>query len=162
MTAISVGRDCELVRPDQTIIRVEAEVCTDTGFYGSKKNTSLNVSYTLEDNDRSNMVYDVSVVETGFIQLSESPSICYYATIIGLLDSCFSPVQFCQVGARAELRVRLRREDLRARPRPRPGAPRADRSAGKDLRQNVAGAKDTPYRVHERSRVRHVLPFKLG
>ena len=64
MTAISVGRDCELVRPDQTIIRVEADVSTDTGFYGSKKNTNLNVSYTLEDNDRSNMVYDVSIVET--------------------------------------------------------------------------------------------------
>ena len=62
LTAISVGRDCELVRPDQTIIRVEAEVSTDTGFYGSKKNTNLNVSYTLEDNDRSNMVYDVSLV----------------------------------------------------------------------------------------------------
>ena len=59
MTAISVGRDCELVRPDQTVIRVEAEVSTDTGFIGNKNNPSLNVSYTLEDNNRSNMVYDV-------------------------------------------------------------------------------------------------------
>lgn len=59
LTAISVGRDCELVRPDQTVIRVEAEVSTETGFYGNKNNPSLNVSYTLEDNDRSNMVYDV-------------------------------------------------------------------------------------------------------
>ena len=61
LTAISVGRDCELVRPDQTVIRVEAEVSTDTGFYGNKNNPNLNVSYTLEDNDRSNMVYDVSM-----------------------------------------------------------------------------------------------------
>ena len=59
LTAISVGRDCELVRPDQTVIRVEAEVSTDTGFIGNKNNPSLNVSYTLEDNNRSNMVYDV-------------------------------------------------------------------------------------------------------
>ena len=40
--------------------RVEAEVSTDTGFYGNKNNPNLNVSYTLEDNNRSNMVYDVS------------------------------------------------------------------------------------------------------
>ena len=54
MTAISVGRDCELVRPDQTVIRVEAELVPDT------YSQHLNVSYTLEENEKSNIVHDVS------------------------------------------------------------------------------------------------------
>ena len=55
LTAISVGRDCELVRPDQTVIRVEAELVADT------YSQHLNVSYTLEENEKSNIVHDVSV-----------------------------------------------------------------------------------------------------
>ena len=39
-TAISIGRDCELVKPDQTIIRVEAE---DTAGMGDQ----LTVTYRL-------------------------------------------------------------------------------------------------------------------
>ncbi len=64
LTAISVGRDCELVRPDQTIIRVDAELVVDaagagpgTGDY--HRGQRLNVSYTLEENERSNIVHDV-------------------------------------------------------------------------------------------------------
>ena len=54
LTAISVGRDCELVRPDQTVIRVEADLIKDT-VTGRK----INVVYTLEENERSNIVHDV-------------------------------------------------------------------------------------------------------
>ena len=55
LTAISVGRDCELVKPDQTIIRVEAELVPDS--YSPR----LNVSYSLEENEKSNIVHDVSI-----------------------------------------------------------------------------------------------------
>jgi magnesium-transporting ATPase (P-type) len=63
LTAISVGRDCELVKPDQTIIRVEAELSTDT-FYGGQH--SLNVSYSLEESTNSNIVHDVSKSSSNF------------------------------------------------------------------------------------------------
>ena len=52
MTAISVGRDCGLIKPDQTVIRVEAEMGQNTYM------PNLNVSYTLEE--KSNIVRDVS------------------------------------------------------------------------------------------------------
>ena len=52
LTAISVGRDCELIKPDQTVIRVEAELGPDSYM------PNLNVSYTLEET--SNIVHDVS------------------------------------------------------------------------------------------------------
>ena len=54
LTALSVGRECELVKPDQTVIRVQAELQTD------QYTPHLNVSYTLEDNERTNIVHDVS------------------------------------------------------------------------------------------------------
>ena len=55
MTALSVGRECELVKPDQTVIRVEAELQTD------QYSPHLNVSYTLEDEEgTTNIVHDVS------------------------------------------------------------------------------------------------------
>ena len=53
LTALSVGRECELVKPDQTVIRVQAELQTD------QYTPHLNVSYTLEDNERTNIVHDV-------------------------------------------------------------------------------------------------------
>ena len=53
LTAISVGRDCELIKPDQTVIRVEAELGPDSFI------PNLNVSYTLEENEKSNIVHDV-------------------------------------------------------------------------------------------------------
>ncbi len=43
LTAISVGRDCELVRPDQTVIKVDADLVQDS------YSQHLNVSYTLQD-----------------------------------------------------------------------------------------------------------------
>ena len=52
LTAISVGRDCGLIKPDQTVIRVEAELG------GGQYMPNLNVSYTLEE--KSNIVRDVS------------------------------------------------------------------------------------------------------
>ena len=55
LTALSVGRECELVKPDQTVIRVEAELQTD------QYSPHLNVSYTLEENEKTNIVHDVSV-----------------------------------------------------------------------------------------------------
>lgn len=54
LTALSVGRECELVKPDQTVIRVEAELQTD------QYSPHLNVSYTLEENEKTNIVHDVS------------------------------------------------------------------------------------------------------
>ena len=48
-----MGRDCELVKPDQTVIRVEAELIPDT------YSQHLNVSYSLEENEKSNIVHDV-------------------------------------------------------------------------------------------------------
>ena len=48
-----MGRECELVRPDQTVIRVEAELQTD------QYSPHLNVSYTLEENEKTNIVHDV-------------------------------------------------------------------------------------------------------
>ena len=55
LTALSVGRECELVKPDQTVIRVEAELQTD------QYSPHLNVSYTLEDEEgTTNIVHDVS------------------------------------------------------------------------------------------------------
>ena len=56
LTALSVGRECELVKPDQTVIRVQAELQTD------QYTPHLNVSYTLEDNEKTNIVHDVSVL----------------------------------------------------------------------------------------------------
>jgi len=50
LTAISVGRDCGLIKPDQTVIRVEAELG------GGQYMPNLNVSYTLEE--KSNIVRD--------------------------------------------------------------------------------------------------------
>ena len=50
-----MGRECELVKPDQTVIRVEAELQTD------QYSPHLNVSYTLEDEEgTTNIVHDVS------------------------------------------------------------------------------------------------------
>ena len=50
-----MGRECELVKPDQTVIRVEAELQTD------QYSPRLNVSYTLEDEEgTTNIVHDVS------------------------------------------------------------------------------------------------------
>ena len=50
-----MGRECELVKPDQTVIRVEAELQTD------QYSPHLNVSYTLEDDEgTTNIVHDVS------------------------------------------------------------------------------------------------------
>ena len=43
------------MKPDQTVIRVQAELQTD------QYTPHLNVSYTLEDNERTNIVHDVSV-----------------------------------------------------------------------------------------------------
>ncbi len=62
LTAISVGRDCELVRPDQTIIRVEAEKAAGNTFFSGHGHghTNLNVWYTLEESNQSNIVHDVS------------------------------------------------------------------------------------------------------
>lgn len=57
LTAISVGRDCDLVRPDQTIIRVEADPVIDPTHHSQR----LNVSYNLEENEKSNIVHDVSL-----------------------------------------------------------------------------------------------------
>ncbi len=59
LTAISVGRDCELVRPDQTIIRVEAEMVKDT--INSQR---MNVAYTLEENERTNIVHDSNFIKS--------------------------------------------------------------------------------------------------
>ena len=56
LTALSVGRECELVKPDQTVIRVEAELQTD------QYTPHLNVSYTLEENEKTNIVHDVSTL----------------------------------------------------------------------------------------------------
>ena len=50
-----MGRECELVKPDQTVIRVEAELQTD------QYSPHLNVSYTLEENEKTNIVHDVSI-----------------------------------------------------------------------------------------------------
>ena len=55
-----MGRECELVKPDQTVIRVEAELQTD------QYSPHLNVSYTLEENEKTNIVHDVST--PSFIQ----------------------------------------------------------------------------------------------
>ena len=55
LTALSVGRECELVKPDQTVIRVEAELQTD------QYSPHLNVSYTLEENEKTNIVHDVGI-----------------------------------------------------------------------------------------------------
>ena len=63
LTALSVGRDCELVKPDQTVIRVEAELQTD------QFSPHLNVSYTLEENEGTNIVHDVSWFLEGEIVL---------------------------------------------------------------------------------------------
>ena len=59
LTALSVGRECELVKPDQTVIRVEAELQTD------QYSPHLNVSYTLEENEKTNIRHDVSNNATG-------------------------------------------------------------------------------------------------
>lgn len=58
LTAISVGRDCELVKPDQTIIRVEAELSPNT------YTPSLNVAYMLEENEKSNIVHDSNFIKS--------------------------------------------------------------------------------------------------
>lgn len=50
LTAISVGRDCKLVRPGTTIIKVEAELIQEV--YASH----LNVSYTLVDDEKGPQV----------------------------------------------------------------------------------------------------------
>lgn len=120
LTAISVGRDCELVKPDQTVIRVEAELVTDTGY-----SQRLNVSYSLEENEKSNIVHDVR-------------NICLASFNFSLPTQLFSPVQLHQVCPGEELRVRLRRPHLRPHPEPRQGAPRPDSPARQDLRQDAA------------------------
>ncbi|CAB4054635.1 ATP13A3_4_5 [Lepeophtheirus salmonis] len=55
LTAISVGRDCQLVKSDQTVIRVEAEI---------NQCQQLNVSYTLEENEKSNLVHDSNFIKS--------------------------------------------------------------------------------------------------
>ena len=51
LTAISVGRDCKLIRPGTTIIKVEVDLIQET--YSSH----LNVSYTVqEDSDKNTEV----------------------------------------------------------------------------------------------------------
>ena len=57
LTAISVGRDCKLIRPGTTIIKVEAELIRET--YSSH----LNVSYTVqEDSQNPDTVSDFFVL----------------------------------------------------------------------------------------------------
>ena len=53
-----MGRDCELVKPDQTIIRVEASLEPESF------SQSLNVSYMLEENEKSNIVHDSNFIKS--------------------------------------------------------------------------------------------------
>jgi len=46
LTAISVGRDCELVKPEETIVRVEAQLVADPYSVSQQR---LDVRYVLED-----------------------------------------------------------------------------------------------------------------
>lgn len=46
-------------RPDQTVIRVEAEL---SGEPSSSYSPGLNVSYSLEENEKSNIVHDVRII----------------------------------------------------------------------------------------------------
>jgi len=57
-TAISVGRDCELVKPDQTIIRVEAED-SPAGQAGQQ----LAVTYSLPESETASIIQDTSQME---------------------------------------------------------------------------------------------------
>lgn len=58
LTAISVGRDCELVKPDQTVIKVDADLVSDS------YSPHLNVSYTLQENEKSNIVHDSNFINS--------------------------------------------------------------------------------------------------
>jgi cation-transporting ATPase 13A3/4/5 len=49
LTAINVGRDCKLVKPEQTVVKVEADLVVES--YSSH----LNVSYTIEDESPTNV-----------------------------------------------------------------------------------------------------------
>ena len=50
LTAISVGRDCKLIRTGTTIIKVDADLIQET------YSTHLNVSYTIQDSDKGSEV----------------------------------------------------------------------------------------------------------
>jgi len=50
LTAISVGRDCQLVTPEETIVRVEAQLVADPYSVSQQR---LNVKYTLEESGDS-------------------------------------------------------------------------------------------------------------
>lgn len=52
LTAISVGRDCQLVKSDQTIIRVTA-----------KEGTGLAVSYSLPESETASIIHDMSQIK---------------------------------------------------------------------------------------------------
>jgi cation-transporting ATPase 13A3/4/5 len=49
LTAINVGRDCKLVKPEQTVVKVEADLVVES--YSSH----VNVSYTIEDESPTNV-----------------------------------------------------------------------------------------------------------
>ena len=72
LTALSVGRECELVKPDQTVIRVEAELQTD------QYSPHLNVSYTLEENEKTNIVHDVCI-----------NACCHYTKVLYILINIY-------------------------------------------------------------------------
>ena len=51
LTAISVAHDCKLIRPGTTIIKVDADLIQDS--YSSR----LNVSYTIQENEKDGEVF---------------------------------------------------------------------------------------------------------
>lgn len=59
LTGISVGRDCKLIRPGTTIIKVEADVMQEFD------STQLNVSYYLTESDKPGGNAEVSLLNAG-------------------------------------------------------------------------------------------------
>ena len=61
LTAISVAHDCKLIRPGTTIIKVDADLIQDS--YSSR----LNVSYTIQENEKDGEVFILFSFQHQFI-----------------------------------------------------------------------------------------------
>ena len=61
LTAISVAHDCKLIRPGTTIIKVDADLIQDS--YSSR----LNVSYTIQENEKDGEVF-ISLIILSILQ----------------------------------------------------------------------------------------------